>query len=227
VSNKKKVFRGSLNKSPVILRPGFSFPAREALIEMFFSLFCGISNPEDMRILSDGTLSVIIDVQERLFPHMAEGELLKKNLLILIEGLKVLDIPVLLTQQYTRGLGPSLSEIAVALPAVSPIEKMTFSCCGEPVFMLELEKNRRKTVLLAGIETHVCVLQTALDLFAAGYQPVVIKDCVSSRKLIDKETSLARMFQEGVLFTTVESVLFELTRTSGNDTFKAISKLVK
>jgi nicotinamidase-related amidase len=180
-----------------------------------------------MRILREETVSLIIDVQERLFPHMAEGVLLKKNLLILIEGLKVLDIPLILTQQYTKGLGPSLPEIREALPAVSPLEKMTFSCCDEPVIMQELKTFQRKNVLLAGIETHVCVLQTALDLLSAGFQPVIIRDCVSSRKLSDKETALVRMQQEGVLFASAESVLFELTRASGNDTFKAISKLVK
>jgi nicotinamidase-related amidase len=180
-----------------------------------------------MRILREETISLIIDVQERLFPHMAEGEILKKNLLTLIEGLKVLNIPLVLTQQYTKGLGPSLKEIREALPAVPPLEKMTFSCCDEPVIMQELKTSQRKKVLLAGIETHVCVLQTALDLLAVGFQPVLIRDCVSSRKLSDKETALLRMQQEGVWFSSAESVLFELTRTSGTDTFKAISKLVK
>ncbi|MFN8207709.1 MAG: isochorismatase family protein [Bacteroidales bacterium] len=179
-----------------------------------------------MRILRNETIALVIDVQERLFPHMDDGEGLKKNLLVFIEGLKILEIPMLLTQQYTKGLGPSLQEIREALPVPS-LEKMTFSCCDEPVILQKIQTAQRKTVLLTGIETHVCVLQTALDLLAMGFQPVLIRDCVSSRKLRDKETALVRMQQEGVLFSSAESVLFELTREAGTETFKAISKLVK
>ena len=181
-----------------------------------------------MRILKENTTGLFIDIQDRLFPHMQEMNQLEQNLITLCAGLKVLDIPILVTEQYTKGLGFTILPLKMAFgDEYSSIEKIAFSCCDEPQFLNALNSTGKKNVLLCGIETHVCILQTALDLLQKGYQPVVIQDCVSSRKLSDKHLAIERMRQEGAIITSLESILFELTRYSGTDTFKAISKLVK
>jgi nicotinamidase-related amidase len=187
-----------------------------------------------MRVLRDQAVGLLVDVQERLFPHMHEKEHLLQRLTVLFEGLKVLGVPHLATEQYKRGLGETIPELAdYAAAAVGgaesrgPIEKLAFSCFDDDAFAAALEQTGRKTVIIAGIESHVCVSQTSLDLLAAGYHPVVIADAVSSRKLIDKKTALARLRQAGATVTSVEAILFELCRVSRTDEFKAISALVK
>jgi len=166
-------------------------------------------------------------VQEKLFPLIHEHELLAKNMSILIQGLKVLGVPMLVTQQYTKGLGGTINQISDAIGDYSHIEKMAFSCCGDEGFMTEFNKLDKKNVILAGIEAHVCVLQTTLDLLEAGYQPVVIEDCVFSRFPVNKKVAIERMRQAGAIISTFESILFELTEVSGTDLFKSIVKLVK
>lgn len=180
-----------------------------------------------MRILKANTVGLFIDIQERLFPFMQEMDLLEQNLITLTAGLKVLEIPFLVTEQYTKGLGFTILPLKMAFGEYSAIEKIAFSCCDEPKFANALNDTGKRNVILCGIETHVCVLQTALDLLEEGFQPIVIEDCVSSRKLSDKQTAIERMRQEGAIISSLESILFELTRFSGTETFKAISKLVK
>ena len=180
-----------------------------------------------MRILKDHTIGLVIDVQEKLFPHMQEKEMLERNTKILLAGMKELGVPVLITEQYRKGLGDTVEFVRENLTEFAPMEKMTFSCCDDDAFAASLTKKGRKNVIICGIEAHVCVLQTSVDLIDKGYQPIVIEDCISSRKLNDKDIAIRRMRQEGVIISTCESILFELARISGTDTFKAISKLVK
>lgn len=180
-----------------------------------------------MRILKENAVGLFIDIQERLFPHMQEMDQLETKLITLTAGLKVLDIPFLVTEQYTKGLGFTILPLKMAFGDYTAIEKTAFSCCDEPRFVNALSASGKKNVIICGIETHVCVLQTAIDLIQAGNQPVVIEDCVSSRNLADKHTAIERMRQEGAIISSLESILFELARYSGTETFKAISKLVK
>jgi hypothetical protein len=180
-----------------------------------------------MRILKENTIAVVIDIQERLHPVISGNDELEKNSLILINGLKALGVPMLVTQQYTKALGATIPSVAEALGSFEPIEKVAFSCFDEAKFAEALAGSGRKNVIIFGEETHVCVLQTVIDLVAAGYQPVVVEDCVSSRKLSDKHTAIQRIKNEGAIVTSYESILFELTRFAGTDTFKVISKLVK
>ena len=180
-----------------------------------------------MRILKEDCSLVIVDVQERLYPHMFEAEHLSNNILKLIKGVKALDIPILLTQQYTKGLGDSLEEIKEELGTTEHIEKMSFSCCDDEGFANQLSKLGSKHVILCGIETHICVLQTALDLVEKNITPVVVADCVSSRRKYDKKIALNRISAMGGIVTTYESILLELARISGTATFKTISKIIK
>ena len=180
-----------------------------------------------MRITKENSVGLVIDIQERLFPVMDEKEIFLKNTLILVQGLAELKLPLIVTQQYTKGLGNTLSEIREEIQEFSYIEKRDFSCFDEPAFVEKLNNLEPKNIIICGIESHVCVLQTAVDLKEAGYNPVVVIDCVSSRTKESFEIAKERFRHEGILMTSYESVLFELTRSSAALEFKAISNLVK
>lgn len=180
-----------------------------------------------MRIVKEKTIALIIDFQERIFPAIHENGKLVKNVPVLIEGLRALDVPVYVTEQYVKGLGPTIAPIALALEGIERVEKSSFSCCDEPRVMMDLAASGKEYVIIAGVESHVCVLQTVIDLIQNGYHPVVVTDCISSRKESDKIMALERMKYEGAILTTYEAILFELLRFSGTDTFRKISKLVK
>ncbi|MFC0878172.1 hydrolase [Saccharicrinis sp. FJH2] len=180
-----------------------------------------------MRIVKSDTAAVMIDMQGKLLPHMKKQPTVLENCVKLTEGLKILDIPILVTQQYTKGLGETVDYLREAFDRFEYIEKTSFSCCDEPEFNLKLKSTGKHFVIVAGIEAHVCVLQTVIDLINFGYQPVVVENCVSSRYDEDKESALQRLRQEGAIITTYESVLFELTQNAKAPEFKAISKLVK
>jgi nicotinamidase-related amidase len=180
-----------------------------------------------MIISKDHTATLVIDIQERLFPHISEHSNLEKNVKILIQGMEILGIPILVTEQYPKGLGATIPSIVKTLTNFEPIEKISFSCCDESRFLKALTMLNKNYVIIAGVEAHVCVLQTVMDLVDSGYYPVVVEDCVSSRRKNDKEIAIARMRQEGAMITTYESILLELCRVSGNETFKKISGLIK
>ena len=181
-----------------------------------------------MRIIKDNAVAVAIDFQSKLFPFIHEHEQLELTVIKLINGMKVLGIPIIVTEQYPKGIGYTTDMIKKALQdEYKPIEKMTFSCCDSDEFMNKLDSFNKKFVIICGIESHVCVLQTVVDLTEKDFVPVLVEDCVSSRKLSDKRTAIERMRQEGAIISTYESILFELCRISGIKEFRAISKIVK
>jgi nicotinamidase-related amidase len=172
-------------------------------------------------------VAICVDIQERLFPHIHENEALVRRCEILIKGLRVLNVPIIVTQQYTKGLGPTIAPIATALGEFEPIEKMTFSACGNDDVEARVLGSARHQVILFGIETHVCVLQTGLDLIAQGQKAIIVEDCVSSRSADDKRIAIERLRHAGAIITSSESILFELLRVAGTEQFKSISALVK
>lgn len=180
-----------------------------------------------MRILLEDTVAVCVDIQEKFTQIVYKFDKTLKNTITLIDGLNVLEIPILVTEQYPKGLGFTINEIKQHLLEYKPIEKLAFSCCGSQDFCDVLKNTGKKNVIVFGIETHVCVLQTVLDLIEMGYQPVLIEDCVSSRKKSDRKTALNRMREEGAIISSYESILFELSRVAGTEKFKQISNLVK
>jgi nicotinamidase-related amidase len=180
-----------------------------------------------MRILQNEAVTIIVDIQEKLLPHIHDGEKILKNCQKLIEGLQILSVPFIITQQYTKGLGSTVLPVVQLFPEFNFIEKNTFSCFEEPGFRERVVSLNKQNVIICGIEAHVCVLQTCLDLLEGGFIPVIVEDCISSRKLNDKLIAVERMRQEGARITTMESLLFELTRKAGNDQFKSISRIVK
>jgi nicotinamidase-related amidase len=180
-----------------------------------------------MRINKENTVAVVVDIQEKLLPHIENNDKITKNSLTLIKGLRVLGIPVIATQQYTKGLGNTIDSISEAVGNFSYIEKTSFSCYREPSFIKVLNRLGKRNVILLGVETHVCVMQTALDLHANNFNPVIITDATGSRKAEDKKVAIWRMRDEGCTMATTESILFELCLKAGTDEFKEISKLVK
>ena len=173
------------------------------------------------------TALLVIDVQEKINAVMLDREFLLNNIVKLIRGCGVLGVPVFFTEQYPKGLGPTEQPVLEALGDRKPLQKMTFSCCGATEFLPLLKKKSIKQVMLTGIEAHVCVQQTALDLLAHGFQVHVIRDAVSSRRTTDAEAALARLQSAGAIVNTSEAALFELLERAGTPQFKEISRLVK
>ena len=176
---------------------------------------------------AENSALVIIDIQEKLFRVMYEKEALSSNIQKLIKGIQIMDIPIIVTEQNPDGLGLTIPEISNILPGLQPIPKFSFSCCGEESFQRKLEELHRKQVLITGIETHICVYQTAIDLLSSGYEVQIVADCVSSRTQENRDLALNRMSMEGALLTSTEMVLFELLKTAKEERFKAISAIVK
>jgi nicotinamidase-related amidase len=183
-----------------------------------------------MRLQRNEALLVIIDVQERFVPVIDRFDSVLANLDRLVRGMHVLDIPLLVTEQYVKGLGPTVAALQETLRATAgyrPIEKSCFSAAGSGEFLAELRRLKKKQILLAGIEAHVCVYQTAVDLLAAGHEVTLLVDAVSSRTAENRELAIRRLASEGAKLASTEMVLFEMLVESGTDEFRAISKIVK
>ena len=170
---------------------------------------------------------LIVDIQGKLANLMHEKDLLFENVQKLVKGFQVLGIPILWAEQNPQGLGPTVPEIAGLLSNIQPISKMSFSCCENDRFMQALKSSNRKQVLISGIETHICVYQTAVNLVNLGYTVEVAVDAVSSRTLINKEIGLQKMKDNRVGLTSVETALFELLKVAEGETFKQILGIVK
>lgn len=190
-----------------------------------------------LKLKKDDTVLVGIDFQERIMPAMKDHEELSESVVKLVKGCRILGVPVIMTQQYTKGLGPTVPAVAAALTEpigddvaaaeFEPVEKTSFSAMGEPAFVETLERLGRKTVIIAGIESHVCVQQTVIDLLETGYTVFVANDCISSRSSTDIKYAKRRMGDAGAVGTTFESILFELLGGAKEPGFKQISALVK
>jgi nicotinamidase-related amidase len=170
---------------------------------------------------------LVMDVQERLLPAIFEHQRVVQNTVRLIQGAAILRVPIFATEQYRKGLGPTVSEVAAAIPGFAPIEKLAFSACGAAGFIPALRKKRVSEPILCGIEAHVCVSQTCLDLLDRGFRVFVAADAVSSRTQENYRFGLDRMRAAGAVIVSTEMVLFELLERAGTDEFKQILALVK
>lgn len=187
---------------------------------------------------------LIIDMQQRLMPHIAEREFVLEQAVRMIRGAAAMKLPITLSEQYPQGLGATVAEVRAAFetagagvagetPVVGGqgrcdrIEKLTFSCSADPRGRGRLKSLERPHVLMVGIETHVCVLQSALDLLADGLHPVILADAVGSRRPLDRQIAIERMRTAGATISTVESAIYELMHESGTDLFKQILPIVK
>lgn len=173
------------------------------------------------------TLFVLVDVQGKLARIVKDSKTLHDNLEKLIKGLQVLNVPILWLEQYPEGLGPTTESLSSLLEGQEPIAKMTFSAAGNEEFMKQLESSGCKQVLIAGIETHICVYMTAADLVKQGYEVEVVEDAVTSRTEANKQIGLEKMKGLGVTATCVETALYELIGEAGTDEFKKVLKIIK
>ncbi len=177
-------------------------------------------------LTGENTVAVVVDYQERMVEVMQHKDSVTSEIVRILQGMEMLNVPVLATEQYPKGLGPTVSEVKSLLDFDKASEKMTFSCCGIDSFAETLQATGRKQVILMGVETHVCVLQTVLDLLANGYQVHVPIGATCSRKDENRDNAFARMQQAGAILTNTESVLFELMVEAGTETFKQVRKLI-
>jgi len=184
-------------------------------------------NPEAI-CQQDESLLVIVDVQEKLCSVMAPEALqtMVKNCRILLQAARLLDIPQLYTEQYPKGLGATVPELMALLPASGRVEKTVFSCSKAPAFCSKLTTDKPQFIL-AGMEAHICVLQSALGMQQMGRQVFVAEDAVLSRNPANKANALHRMRQAGVIISNTESIVFEWLKVAEGDAFKQISRLIR
>jgi nicotinamidase-related amidase len=180
-------------------------------------------HPTQMSAADTGLL--VIDVQAKLVPLIPGADRLVRNIAFLIDAARVLGMPVQATEQYPKGLGPTVPPLAERLP--DRPEKVAFSCCAIPAVVENFRAAGRPKLLLAGMETHVCVQQTALDLLALDFRVYVAADAVASRFAVDHAQALQRLAQAGAVVTTSESAVFEWVGAAGTPTFKQVSRLVQ
>lgn len=179
-------------------------------------------------LTKDETGLIIIDVQEGFRPVIDRFDEVVHNIGILAEGFAILGRPVIVTEQYPKGLGATVPEVEEHLAAFSErVEKLRFSGCGVPEFDKALARGRCRRWVVCGIEAHVCVNQTVADLLAGGYQVHVAQDAVSSRTAQNREIGMQKMLSAGAHATSAEMALFEMLEAAGSAEFKAISKLVR
>lgn len=179
---------------------------------------------------ADDCQLVVIDLQIRLLAAMSEADrsAMVKNAEIFLQAAQALEVPVVYTEQYPKGLGPTVPAILERMPAMAQgVEKSGFSCCAADGFLNAVQLTGRRQIVLVGQEAHVCVLQTAFGLAAAGYQVFVAEDAVCSRSVAHKQNALLRMRGAGIVITNLESVLFEWLRDAAHPQFKAVSGLIR
>ena len=180
-----------------------------------------------MRLIAKDMIAIGIDYQERLIPAINDSETVIRNSRILFRGLEALEVPIIISRQYPKGIGDTVPEIREVTSTATVFDKTSFSCYGDPAIKAAVDASGRKNVIISGTEAHVCALQTTIDLQAAGYQVVYVVDCAGSRKANDKKYGVKRAKQEGALIVTYEQLLFELLSGSTSPAFKAVSALVK
>jgi nicotinamidase-related amidase len=181
--------------------------------------------PHATQMSAADTGLLVIDVQEKLVPKIVDVEHMLRNIAFLLDVARLLDLPVQCTEQYPKGLGSTVSQLAEKLPHRAA--KTAFSCCAVPSVVQVLHREARPKVLLCGIETHVCVLHTALDLLALDFRVYVAVDAVGSRYRIDHDIALRRLEHAGVILTTTEMCAFEWLGGSSHPQFKVVSKLIQ
>lgn len=188
------------------------------------------ATPHPMTLDRERTALVVIDVQERLFPAMDADhrEEVMRNIKVLTATARRLNLGTLVTEQYPKGLGHTLQEVKDALPpGVQPVEKVAFSCQGVEAFRSRLTATGARQLLLAGIEAHVCVLMSALDLLAEGYAVHIVADAVTSRTQANWRLAMAQLRQAGAVVTTTETALFQLLRQADTDDFRELARLIR
>jgi nicotinamidase-related amidase len=183
---------------------------------------------QTIKLSRESAALAVIDMQEAFRPVMSDFGEVASRIATAVEGARLLEVPVIVTEQYPKGLKHTAEEIVARLPAeLKAIEKSCFSSCGSEDFISQLISRNIKQVLVCGIEAHICVLQTSLDLLERGFEVFMLIDCITSRKPENKQVALARLAQAGAIYSTLEMALFEMMRSADSPQFKAIQKLIR
>ncbi|MCP5367413.1 MAG: hydrolase [Hyphomicrobiales bacterium] len=180
-----------------------------------------------MRMTAADSCLLVVDIQQRLLPAMAEPDAVTGQAAVLLRAARRLEVPVLVSEQYPRGLGPTVESVAALAPDGATVEKTHFSCWGEPDWRWRFQGLGRRQAVVCGIEAHVCVLQTVLDLLDAGHAVFVVADATSSRRAESKQRALARLAAAGAAVVTTEMVLFEWLQRADVPAFRELSALIK
>lgn len=175
----------------------------------------------------ENTVLVVIDVQEKLFPLISDKERVLENMRRLIQFARIIGMPIVLTEQYPKGLGLTIPEIRDLISSIKPIEKVEFSCFGSEEFKETIKRLNAKSLIIIGIETHICVMQTAIEGVEEGFRVCVISDATSSRNLEDKMIALERLRNSGVIVASTEMLIYELLKRAGTQEFREALKLIK
>jgi len=173
------------------------------------------------------SLLLVVDIQERLAPAVEAGDAATARTVLLLEAARVLQVPVVVSEQYPAGLGPSVASVRERVAEADRYPKVTFSCVGDAAIRARLLAAGRRQVVAVGMETHVCVLQSAFGLAALGLAPYIVEDAVASRRASDRAAGLARMRAAGIGIVSAEMVVFEWLERAGSAQFKELSRLVK
>jgi len=179
------------------------------------------------QLTAEDSLLLVVDVQEAFEPYITEMDRVVEKTRIMIEGAGLLKVPIIVTQQYPRGLGQTVSRLRDILGNADCYDKVTFSCCRDDAVRTAVQASGRPQIIVVGIEAHVCVAQTCFDLLEMNLQPYVIADAVGSRHETDCRVALRRLRDAGAFVTTTEAALMEMTVSSRHEAFKSISRLIK
>lgn len=180
-----------------------------------------------MKLRKDDTAVLVVDYQEKLMPAMHNRDAFVSRTCVLLEGLKTLNIPMVVSEQYPKGLGSTIPEIKEVVGVAPYLPKTTFSCMDDEGIRTALETLDCSNIIICGSETHICVLQSAIDLLAMGKNVLIAEDCVGSRTEHEMQVGLRRAEEEGARISTTETILFELLGKAQGAEFKTISKLIK
>jgi nicotinamidase-related amidase len=180
-----------------------------------------------MLIERDKSCLLVVDVQEKLVPAMADPAGVIRNAGILMQAAARLGIPLAVSEQYPQGLGTTVPELRALAPDAARVAKLSFSCAGDPALQQRIKETQRSLIVIAGLEAHVCVLQSALGFRQAGYGIVVVADAISSRTPANRDAALQRLRENGVEVATTEMVVFEWLGLAGTPEFKELSRLIK
>jgi nicotinamidase-related amidase len=181
-----------------------------------------------IKLSRESAALAVIDMQEAFRPVISDFGEVASRIATAVEGARLLEVPVIVTEQYPKGLKHTAEEIVARLPAeLKAIEKSCFSSCGSEDFLSQLISRNIKQVLVCGIEAHICVLQTSLDLLERGFEVFILVDCITSRKPENKQVALARLLQAGAIYSTLEMSLFEMMESADSPQFKAIQNLIR
>ena len=180
-----------------------------------------------MLIAAEDSALLVVDIQERLLPAVQAPDAVLRNAAILMRAAGRLDVPVVISEQYPAGLGHTVDALRILAPSASTVAKLDFSCCGEPAFTAHIEALKRRHIVILGLEAHVCVMQTALDLCRSGVAVFAVADAMSSRDPRNHELTVERLCAGGVTVVSTEMVVFEWMRRAGTDLFRDLLESIK